>query len=101
MDFKEQAIYEFEKDSSFSGAREFRTKIKSKYGFEPGSELYRRITNYQIKKYGEPLANSRVQEYVPKSSILRNSKKRIQEKDYSREWDRTRRIVERLQNEKN
>lgn len=101
MDFKEQAIYEFEKDKAFSGANEFRTRIKEKYGFVPNSNLYRRIINYQIKKYGEPLANSKQQDFVLKHNIVRNAKKRRQEKEYSKEWDRSRRIVERLQNEKN
>lgn len=101
MDFKEQAIYEFEKDSSFSGTREFRTKIKSKYGLEPSSELYRRITNYQIKKYGEPLSNSKGHDYISKYSINRNAKKRRSGNEYLKNRKITDRLVERLNNEKN
>lgn len=101
MDFKEQAIYEFEKDNSFSGAREFRFKIKNKYGIIPSSNLYRRITNYQINKYGEPLANSRGQDYVSRFSIKRNAKKRRQENEYMRGRRTSEKIVERLENEKN
>lgn len=101
MEFKEQTIFEFEKDNSFTGSREFKRKIKDKYGLLPSSELYRRITNYQIRKYGEPLSGSKINEYIPKGSINRNFKKRRQETEYSREKKKTDRIVERLNYEKN
>lgn len=101
MDFKEQAIYEFEKDSSFSGAKEFKFKIKQKYGFEPSSDLYRRITNYQIRKYGEPLSNSKGHDYISKYSIKRNAKRRRIENEYIKNRKITDRLIERVNNEKN
>lgn len=101
MDFKEQATYEFEKDSAFSGAREFRIKINDKYGFIPSSDLYRRIINYQIKKYGVPLAGAKHQDFVLRHNIVRNAEKRRKDNEYSKGWDSARRTLERLENEKN
>ena len=48
-------IFEMFKDKIVINAEKFRYLIQRDYGFIPSSALYRRIINYQVKKYGTQL----------------------------------------------
>lgn len=48
-------IYEAYKDKILVNGVRFKENIKRDYGFVPSSALYRKIINYQIKKYGNQL----------------------------------------------
>lgn len=48
-------IYEAYKDKILVNGERFKENIKRDYGFVPSSALYRKIINYQIKKYGNQL----------------------------------------------
>lgn len=56
VDFKENVIYEKEKDNPIKSAERFRYKCIKDYGFNGSTtDLYRKIVNHQIKKYGKTL----------------------------------------------
>lgn len=65
VDSRENLIFEAYKNKAFDGSKKFKTEVKNNYGFEPSSDLYRKIVNYQVKKYGHSLSGSKVIEYVP------------------------------------
>ena len=56
--FKEDTIYELEKNNPISSSKWFKKDIKDKYGIVPSGDLYRRIVNYQIKNYGKSVTQS-------------------------------------------
>ena len=64
VDFKEKLIFEEYKDKEITSASGLKKDIKDKYGFIP-KDIYVKIHNYQIKKYGRVLSkyNSVVQEW--------------------------------------
>ena len=92
--FKEQVVFELEKDTPFNGAREFRYYIARKYGFKPSTELYREITNYQIDKYGTTSNYANWQPYE-KNFKSYNTKKRIRQRNYNREVYNLEKLVKR------
>lgn len=52
-EIKEKIIFENEKDNPFRNAETFRKKVKELYNIEADySDIYRKIINYQLKKYG-------------------------------------------------
>lgn len=51
-DLVEKLIFEAYKDKRLGGARAFKGMIKSEYGYDVSSELYIKLCNYQIEKYG-------------------------------------------------
>lgn len=53
--FINEYVFNLEKDKAFNNSNEFYKMIKDKYKMERSPELYRRIINYQIKKYGSTL----------------------------------------------
>lgn len=54
--FNKELIYELEKDNPYNNSKEFRTKITKKYGtIDNLTNLYAKIRNYQIDKYGKTL----------------------------------------------
>jgi len=53
--FKNQVVLELEKDKAWYNAQQFRTVIEKEYGFVPSTEVYLKIVNYQIEKYGTSL----------------------------------------------
>lgn len=61
-EFKENIIFENEKNRAFKSSEEFKEIVNEKYKYAASSNLYRRIINYQIKKFGNSL-NSEV--YYP------------------------------------
>lgn len=60
VDFKENVIFEKEKDTAFRSSEYFYNSMKAKYDLtnEQCSELYRKIVRYQVKKYGSNLAGA-------------------------------------------
>lgn len=54
---KVDMLFELYKESSLGNSEKFRKEITSKYNIsdEEFTELYRRIVNYQVEKYGETL----------------------------------------------
>lgn len=52
----EEMIFEAYKNKVTKSANIFKKQIKAAYGFEPSSDLYTAIINYQIKKYGRNLS---------------------------------------------
>lgn len=61
MDFKENFLFEKYKDCNLKSSGEFRNKLRKSnfkdYEDVDIGELYRRIVNYQIKKYGNSLSS--------------------------------------------
>lgn len=58
MGFKEQTIFELEKNNPVRSSKKFKEYIKNKYGKDIDSKnLYIEIVNYQVKKYGATLDN--------------------------------------------
>ena len=55
VDFKENIVFEEYKEKAFKRAKDFRDEVKKHYGFTPSSDLYTKIINYQINKYGDTL----------------------------------------------
>lgn len=48
-------IYENEKEQVFLGSKDFYSKMGRKYKIIPDSDLYIKIVNFQINKYGTTL----------------------------------------------
>ena len=51
-EFKKNYLFTLYKDTPLDSAKEFRSKILKKYGTGDTRDLYSRICNYQIDKYG-------------------------------------------------
>lgn len=64
VDFKEKFIFEEFKDQPLHGAKHFKENIRQKYGMEATSDLYTKLINYQIMKYGNPLVVGKTIEFV-------------------------------------
>lgn len=62
-DLVEQLIYEAYKDKYIRSSEAFKQLIKKNYGYEVTSDLYRKIINYQVEKYGISLSNLGTREY--------------------------------------
>ena len=62
VDFKEKLIFEKEKDLALESAEKFYKKLRDIYKYNTDvkklSDLYRKIVNYQIKKYGAMVSDS-------------------------------------------
>lgn len=52
----EEFIFQVYKDKPIYGAKRFKKECKEMYNYKPSSDLYARIVNYQIEKYGEMIA---------------------------------------------
>lgn len=66
VDKREKLLFEAYKNKVIKNAEVLRKQIKEDYGFEPSSDLYREILNYQVKKYGCALyiTNTGERDYV-------------------------------------
>lgn len=53
--FKEQFIFNKYKDKKIKNKEKLTKEVKEKYGITLSSNLYTKIVNYQIKKYGKTL----------------------------------------------
>ena len=52
----EEFLFQVYKDKPIYGAKRFKKECKELYSYKPSSDLYARIVNYQINKYGEMIA---------------------------------------------
>lgn len=82
--FKEQVVFELEKETPFQGKREFTFQIYRKYGFKPSSALYRDIVNYQISNYGRTFNCTKTRDYVYHFSS-RNLRRRLRVRENNKE----------------
>lgn len=92
--FKEQVVFELEKDTPFQGKREFTFLIYRKYGFKPSTALYRNIVNYQIDNYGRTCNCTKTRDYVYRFSS-RNSRRRIRVRENNKNYADLEKMVER------
>ena len=91
-------IFEAYKDKVLKNSNEFKKTIRLNYGLIPSSDLYRRIINYQVKRYGKQLDIS-LRDYVEHFELKsnkqrRNGMNRIEERRQQRKFE------ERVENEK-
>lgn len=91
----EKLIFEAYKDKYIYNAKKFKKSIKSDYGFEPSSDLYRNIINYQIKKYGKQLSLD-IRTYEINFKKYGNNKKRKNQIINETNYQRTNNMIERL-----
>lgn len=82
--FKEEYLFAKYKDKCIYSAAKFKGEIKD-YKNINASDLYVRIINYQIKKYGRPLSGTGNRPmYIPLENINNNSSKRKQSRNSTR-----------------
>lgn len=55
VDFKENIIFQNFKDTAFSSINQFKYLVYKKYHYIAGSDLYRKVVNYQVDTYGTSL----------------------------------------------
>ena len=74
---KEELIFAMFKDTELISAKKFKVKVK-KYKVDDPTELYKRIVNYQIKKYGKTIggiSESVTPEVLEKRGQIANKRK--------------------------
>lgn len=76
--FKENLLFEELKDTQLRSAKGLWNDIKKKYNYEVSSDLYKKIVNYQIEKYGSPL--------LLRGRIRPNFGIKRRDKEYRNEW---------------
>ena len=79
-EFIERFIFENEKDTPFRNGKEFYKLLKDKYKLEMIPNLYTKIVNYQIKKYGVALNNTKLIDDHTKRECLNNCRNARQRK---------------------
>lgn len=99
-DLVENLIYMAFKDKEIGSSRKFKEKIKKDYGYTVTSNLYAKILNYQIMRYGRALQDTTDREYV-KLFGLKSHKLRRKHEDLTCRRQKTNRLIERVENEKN
>ena len=89
VDFKERIIFEREKDLAIESSEKFYKKLRDKYKYNHDmqrlSALYRKITNYQIKKYGATVSDSDCNY----GFATREEKKKSRIRKWARHYSRT------------
>lgn len=98
-DLVEKLIFEAYKDKYIKSSEAFKQLIKKEYGYEVKTELYIKICNYQIKKYGCSLNNSVGREYS-KYFTQKESTKRYWKRQADMHRERDRRSIERIEKNK-
>lgn len=75
--FKEEYLFTQYKDKAIKNATQFKGEIRKKYGVLEVdlTELYRKIVNYQIKKYGKHLIDDGTSD-IPYEVIQKRSHRR-------------------------
>ena len=76
----EEFLFQVYKDKPVYGAKRFKKECKELYNYKASSELYARIVNYQIEKYGEMIALGCEIKYV-KNAAQKSFKTRKRNKD--------------------
>ena len=69
-DLVEQLIFQAYKDKDVRSAVYFKDLIKKEYGYKVSSDLYAKIINYQVNKYGVTLQNLNHSLKLAASSIV-------------------------------
>lgn len=95
-DLVEQLIFNAFKDRYFRSSEAFYQLIKRDYGYDATPELYRRIINYQIKKYGISLHNVTEREYQ-KYFYQKEHSYRMQKSKKTAKYHKDRRNLERIE----
>lgn len=102
VDFKQNLIFEEYKDRAIHNRNELNKEVIKKFGCEVSSELYRKITNYQIKKYDGMLSfNTVTNREYNKNFISKNQKWRRDHKKLCMEYQREQRILDSLEKRSN
>ena len=96
MKFKEEVIFELEKDKPFSGFRDFRAKCQKKYGYSPSTDLCIRVNNYQLETYGFILNRSTAIGYVKDKNLKMTQHKRLLTKTNSSDHRAEEKFIERV-----
>lgn len=94
-DLVEELIYEAYKDKNLLSARIFKETIEKDYGFKPSSDLYTKIINYQIEKYGgaiHPVSEPYDKWFKTKTRSIR----RKQIEGHNRRYE-TKKVIERIE----
>lgn len=82
MNKMDEFLFELYKDKPIYGARRLKKEIKEFYNYNASSDLYARIVNYQIGKYGEMIALGCEISYV-KNAAQKSFRTRRRDKDNS------------------
>lgn len=85
MTMKTEILFARYKDTPVKRKKQFQTKLKEFAEEVDLGELWVRITNYQIDKYGMPLEN-RVKKYMHREKMLNNrraSQRRHQRREHN------------------
>ena len=98
-DLVEQLIFEAYKDKDVRSALYFKELIKKEYGYKVSYDLYAKIVNYQVEKYGVTLQNLEYREHV-KWFGLKSTKLRNKNKETACRREMSNRYIERIENEK-
>lgn len=98
-DLVEELIFNVYKDKDVISAKYFKEIIKKDYGYNASSGLYRKIINYQVKKYGRTLQKIDEREYV-KWFGSKTNKSRTSQKNSAYRRVKTEMFIERVENEK-
>lgn len=92
VDFKERMIFEKEKDLAIESSEKFYKKLRDKYKYNHDrqrlSALYRKITNYQIKKYGATVSDSDCNYGIVTRYEIKKERVRKWARHYSRTHER-------------
>lgn len=102
VDFKENLIFEEYKDKVIKNRLKLNQEVYKKFGCEVSSELYKRIVNYQTKKYGEMLSfyGTNEREYI-KNFHNKSQKWRRNHKKLCMEYQREQRLLNSLEKRSN
>lgn len=92
--FKEDYIFEIYKDTHINGAKKFVKEVKDKYNLEVNNELYKKIINYQVNKYGGKLSYGGYIEFIPKNKN-RNRLRRVKDLEHCKELEEYKKFLER------
>ena len=92
---KERLIFELYKDKPLNSSRVFRGKIQKKFNLIDTSDLYAKIINYQLKKYGYVLENGLSLNSLKKEDFEKKIKRNACRKYYSKtkDWQNIKRKI--------
>lgn len=96
-DLVEKLMFEVYKDKELGGARIFKARIKEQYGYKVSSDLYAKLVNYQVNKYGEPIYAKRTSDGFDKWRYLKNQNQRKRSKELASRRYQTISFIERAE----
>ena len=92
--FKENMIFQMFKDKCIGTAQKFKKEMKDKYNIDNVRDVYIKIVNYQVEKYGEQLRSGTTITYIDNFKYYsRNGRKYRKMRDNLNNG--TNRIIER------